>query len=482
LPDDVVLISTYELGHAPMQLASPLGFLARAGVAARGIDVAVEALDEAAVAGARLVAVAVPMHTALRLALRLLPRLRALNPAAHVCFYGLYAVLHEAELRAAGVDSVLGGEYEEALVALAQSIVRAPSPSPSPSPPASTPSPSPPASTRAPLVRLQFASPRRETLPPPARYARLLLPSGETRLAGYVEASRGCLHQCRHCPIPPVYDGRFFVVPRELVLEDVRAQVAAGARHVTFGDADFWNGPRHAMELVRALHREFPDVTFDATIKIEHLLKHREQVPELAALGCAFVVSAVETIDDRVLALLDKGHTRADVDAALALCDAAGLPLRPSLVPFTPWETLAGYRALLAWIDARGLADRIDPVHLTIRLLIPRGSKLLELDDVRALVGAFELNALSYAWQHPDPRMDALQRAAFGVVSAAGDDDPRVTIARVRELADAVARGESIDDARSAAHPRTAAQTHAHAHRHAHAPPRSPRLSESWFC
>ena len=123
---------------------------------------------------------------------------------------------------------------------------------------------------------------------------------------GYLEASRGCNHLCRHCPIPPVYGGRFFVVPQDVVLADARRRVDAGAAHLTLGDPDFLNGPRHAVAVARALHAAFPDVSFDFTAKVEHLLKHRALLPELRALGCAFVVSAAESLSDTVLAHLER--------------------------------------------------------------------------------------------------------------------------------------------------------------------------------
>jgi radical SAM superfamily enzyme YgiQ (UPF0313 family) len=456
---DILLLSTYELGHQPLHLASPLGFLERAGFRPRAIDLAVEALDEAQVARARLVGIAVPMHTATRLGLRAAARVRRLNPSAHLCFYGLYAPLHRALLEAAGAQSVIGGEYEAELVALVESLERAQTIA---------------RDDRAPirsitLQRLNFAAPQRNALPPLERYARLLAPDGE-RTAGYLEASRGCLHLCRHCPIPSVYDGRFFVVPSATVLDDARRQIAAGARHLTFGDPDFFNGPGHSMAIVRALHDQAPGVTFDVTIKIEHLLKHRALVPELERLGCAFIVSAVESLDDRVLAALDKGHTRADVEEALAITRDAGVALRPSLVPFTPWETLDGYRLLVDWIEARDLVDQIDPVHLSIRLLIPPRSKLLELDDVRALAGPLDAAQLGHGWAHPDPRMDALQRAVYAAVegAAACGEMPQRTVARVRSLALAAAEGRALTVEPARAAPAGGA--------------RSPHLSETWFC
>src|SRR5205085_4754265 len=128
-------------------------------------------------------------------------------------------------------------------------------------------------------------------LPELARYGKLRLADGSERLAGYTEASRGCRHRCRHCPIVPVYDGVFRVVQPEIVLADIRQQVAAGAQHITFGDPDFLNGPAHARKIVEAFHREFPLITYDATIKVEHLLQNADMLPLLRSPGCIFVTT-----------------------------------------------------------------------------------------------------------------------------------------------------------------------------------------------
>src|SRR5262249_48877012 len=142
---------------------------------------------------------------------------------------------------------------------------------------------------------------------------------------------------------------------------------------------------------------------FDVTAKIEHILRHRALLPELAELGCVFVVSAVESLSDRVLEILDKGHTRADVVTAIELTRAAGITLRPSLVPFTPWETLEGYLSLYQFVDEHQLWDAIDPVHMTIRLLVPPGSLLLDHPEMRPHLGELDAERLTWRWTHPDP-------------------------------------------------------------------------------
>ena len=213
------------------------------------------------------------MHTALRLGLEVAARARAVNPGAHVCFLGLYATLNAEFLFAHGGDSVIGGEAEAPLVALVAALERGDA-----GPLPAVARPGRPAAPH--LKRLDFPVPSRAGLPSIKKYAHVER-DGRMELAAYAEASRGCLHRCRHCPIPPVYGGRFFAVPREIVEADVRHQIEAGDRHVTFGDPDFLNGATHALAVARALHAEWPDVTFDVTAKIAHLLRHRAHLPEL---------------------------------------------------------------------------------------------------------------------------------------------------------------------------------------------------------
>ena len=287
-------------------------------------------------------------------------------------------------LQTLGVTHVIGGEFEKSLVDLigggngAGGVV---------------------------LDRLQFRVPDRAGLPELRQYAALMA-GGERKTVGYTEASRGCKHLCRHCPVVPVYEGRFRVVQRDVVLADARQQIASGAQHITFGDPDFLNGPGHANAVAEAFHAEFPGVTYDVTIKIEHLLKHRDLLPVLKRTGCLFITSAVESLDDRVLQLLAKGHTRADFLEALELTRAHGLTLAPTFVPFTPWTSKEDYLDLLSTIRELGLFGSVAPIQLAIRLLVPAGSKLLDLAEMNA--GDFDAEALSYRWEHPDPEMDQL--------------------------------------------------------------------------
>ncbi len=450
-PGAILLVACYELGHQPLAVAWPAAFLERAGYAPAVLDLSVEPFDAERVARARLVAISVPMHTALRLGAGVAARVRAANPRCHVAFYGLYASLNAGHLLAHGADSVLSGEAESALVDLAGRLEREPRATARPRPI---------------LAKLDFPVPSRTGLPALTRYAHVEK-GGRLELAGYVEASRGCKHLCRHCPIPPVYGGRFFVVPEAVVLADVRQQVAAGATHVTFGDPDFLNGPGHALRVARALHAEFPSLTFDVTAKVEHLLRHRDRLPELARLGCVFAVTAAESLSDTVLAHLAKGHTHADVVAALRAVRVAGIAPRPTWVPFTPWTALDDYRGLLDFVEDEGLVDAIDPVQYSIRLLVPPGSLLLESPALAPHLGPLVADAFHHRWTHPDPRMDRLAGAVAALVAEAADrrEDPATTFDRIRRLADETAGAPP----RAAVAPRPERE-------------RPPRLTEPWFC
>jgi radical SAM family protein len=424
----VVLISTYDLGRQPFGLASPAAWLREAGADVVCVDVSRAKLPVDDVRAADLVAWFLPMHTATRLALDVIDHVRRVNPSAHLCAYGLYAPLNADVLRAHGVETILGAEFEEELVRVASLPSRGSGGFRLQTEVAEGFNPADP------LPHLQFRVPDRRGLPSLAKYAGLQ-DGDRLKVAGYTEASRGCKHRCRHCPIVPVYDGRFRAIPVDVVLADIRAQVAAGAEHITFGDPDFFNGPRHAGAIVDALHREWPTVSYDVTIKIEHLRQHRDLLPRLRETGCAFVTSAVESIDDRVLAMLEKGHTRADFEWVAEECARLGLTLSPTFVAFTPWTTLDGYCELLQAIDCLALVDAVAPVQYAIRLLIPQGSRMLELPDVRAVVTHFDARWLTYAWRHADPRVDSLQRAIEALVGSRPGPPRAEVFARVWALA-----------------------------------------------
>ena len=439
-PGAILLISCYELGHRPIGLTRPLRALEEAGFTPDVIDIAVESLDVEKVERARFIGISVPMHTALRLGISLLHRIRQINPDVSICMYGLYATLNADYLLSHGVDFCISGEASTQLVGLVESLVK---------------------EEQSEVQEPDFSI---AELPPLELYAQFEN-DGEVRTVGYTETTHGCKHLCTHCPIPPVYDGRFLAVQRDTVLAEIHEQVVEGATHITFGDPDFLNGPTHGLRILRAMHETFPSLTFDFTTKVEHILKNREHFPEFAQLGCRFVISAVEALNERVLTILEKHHTRADVEEAIDIVHGAGIALRPTWVPFTPWTTLEDYLEILQFIDTHRLVYHVDPVQYTVRLLIPPGSYLLNRPEVETLSLTLDEAAFSYAWSHPDARMDELHKTVNDLVEndARAGVDALETFYRIWALA---------ADMQGQAPPKQRGDVHLPA----------PRLTEAWFC
>lgn len=442
----IALCSTYDLGRQPFGLASPAAWLRQAGFSVACHDLSREPKGEGGLTDVDLVAFHLPMHTATRMALAVAQRLRTARPELPLLFYGLYAPLCAETLgQFAAPVGIIGGEVEAAVVEAVAALV------------AGEGAPAP----RTVLERFKLLTPDRSDLPPLARYTALRLPDGTARVVGYTEASRGCKHHCRHCPVVPVYRGRVRLVDPEVVAADIAQQVAAGAQHITFGDPDFLNGPDHALTVARRLAAVHPGITFDVTVKVSHLLAHEESVAELATLGCLFITSAFESFEDPVLDHLAKRHTAADLRRAVEVCGRAGIAVCPTFVPFTPWTTLDGVVALFEQVAELDLVEAVAPVQYTLRLLLPPGSLLLEEIDA----GPLDPAALVHPWRHPEPVLDTLQqRLTEAVVAGQRAGFPRALLYdRLRALVwEAAGRGvaEPVRTARTAV----------------------PYLEEPWFC
>ena len=411
------------------------------------LDLAVEAFDTARVSGIDAIAFSVPMDTAMRLAVSAAETIRESNPDLPIAFYGLYAGIGQERSLDGLADVLLVGEYETGLLDWLAGIGDG---------------------TRSSGIlehtgKSDFRVPDRSTLPSNHEYAMLEW-DGTTRHAAAVEASHGCRHRCRHCPIPVVYDGRMRVVGADVVLADIDQLVAAGIAHVTFADPDFLNAPRYSIDILREAHAAHPDVTFDVTVKVEHVLKHRDVWAELSDLGVLFVVSAFESVDEETLLILDKSHTVADMAQALEVLRTAGIHVRPTWLPFMPWTTPSDLASLVEFLDEHHLWTSTDPVQLGIKLLMPEGSLLERHPAVIPFLDSYDSKALTWKWSFQDPEAELLQRELEAIAAAASDcgEEALPTLSSMRQMiAHATDRelGPIADPG-----------------------PKAPRLTESWFC
>jgi radical SAM superfamily enzyme YgiQ (UPF0313 family) len=442
------LISTYELGHQPIHLALPAAELAASGVEVRSLDLSVDQFDLGMLEDVDAVAFSVPMHTAMRLATEVASNVRTARPELPIAFYGLYAAVGREWTMGRVADLVISGEYLPELAAWARSfddgrerangvVVGLERPSPT--------------------------TPDRSGLPGHDRYARLEW-EGEARLAAAVEASRGCRHRCRHCPIPVVYDGRIRLAGIEPVLADIESLVADGVQHVTFSDPDFFNAPRYSTDILRAAHSAHPGLTFDVTVKVEHVLAHSSLWPELSGLGLLFVVSAFESVDEGTLQILDKGHTVDDMTRAIQVLRESGIYVRPTWLPFLPWTDPHDLVRLAQFIDAQQLWSATDPVQLAIKLLIPEGSLLEHHPLVTPFLQRYEPMTLTWAWEFEHATTELLHKQ-LDAIAADGSDCGAEALDTLREMRSAIAQEAGVD---LGPMPDPGEST--------------PRLSESWFC
>ncbi len=359
----ILLVSTYELGNQPINLGYLASFLLDEELVVK--DLSIEDLSDEDIMYSDAIVMSVPMHTAFMLSSILLTRVRAISRSIPVAFFGLSAHLGRDLLSENQVNALFSGECEEEVSRWIRSI--------------KTQKQDAQSLNKINFIgwqRIKLTQPNRKILPPLENYSKLQI-CNTTYLVGSLETTRGCSHKCTHCPVPVVYNGRVRKIETEIVLADLDQLIQDGAEHISFLDPDFLNMPAHAIEVAKQLHLKYPALKFDATIKIEHILKHQTTIEYLAGFGMTSVISAIECVDDKVLSYLDKGHTASDVEAAIQFLKSLGVELYPSFVPFTPWSTPESVADIIRFSLNNKIIHNIDPIHLTIRLLVPQGSLIL---------------------------------------------------------------------------------------------------------
>ena len=257
--------------------------------------------------------------------------------------------------------------------------------------------------------------PNRQIFPDISNYAHLVDGSNNL-IAGSVETTYGCKHSCTHCPVPISFNGTFKTYSLEKIVSDVENQVNQGAKHISFNDPDFFNGPIHALKILESLNEKFPSITYDSTIKVEHILKYKKYFKELSSLNMVFVISAFETTNDLVLSILEKNHTSNDLNNSIEISQDFGIDIRPTWMPFSPWTELNDLSNIVKLIEKYELRETVDPIQLTIKLLIPKHSLIIKKPEINKYLGNYEKNSLSFKWKYENNDVEKLQSSLFDFI------------------------------------------------------------------
>lgn len=407
----ILLVSNFEGGFQPMTVASAITPLKEAGFDVSVLDTYVDGILEEKFAEPDMVAISIPLFDALFAGIEIANRVRAINPKAHITFFGQYATINAYRLAGKYGNSCVTGEWEVPLVALARHL-------------SGDEQLMLPGLVTGEMVekgeqihpymaREKFHLPTRDMLPPLYKYPQVQVDKlvGSKQIVGTTEIARGCHHKCLYCSVFAAYDGKVFLVDEDLVVEDVRNLVNGGMTHLTFIDADFFNAKHHGIKVLRRLHEEFPNLTYDFTTRVDHILENKETLTEMAGLNVSFITSALEFPTQEVLDAVAKHTSLEDIEEAVAFLLSTGIKLNPTFIMFNPWIQLEDMVAFREFVEKNGLDEIIDPIQYETRLHLYKGSPLLNTPSVQAL----ELtdNEFHVDWKHPDPRVDELYFASL---------------------------------------------------------------------
>jgi ribosomal protein S12 methylthiotransferase len=180
------------------------------------------------------------------------------------------------------------------------------------------------------------------------------------RHLAYLKVSEGCDRLCTFCAIPYMR-GPHVTKPIEKVVAEARELAADGVRELnlvaqdmTYYGVDLYGRPRLA-ELLRELDQvegldwirvlyNYPNYFTDELYEV--LGSARKVIP--------YLDMPLQHINDRMLKLMNRRHTRAETEAIVARLRASlpGLVLRTTFIVGFPGETDAEFAELLAYVEA----------------------------------------------------------------------------------------------------------------------------------
>ena len=426
----VLLLSFYDLGKQPKIISEIFNKLNSNSTEIDFIDYSLESM-EVQLNRYDAIGIYASMHTATVLATQYLSNK---NVPDKIFTFGLYGrVLSDSDSRIKYIENIEHNELDEYLNLITNDD-----------------------------YSLKETIPDRSIFPEISKYARLINGMDET-LTGSVETTYGCKHLCTHCPVPIQFKGRFKTFSEKKIIDDISNQIELGAAHISFNDADFFNGPKYSLKILEKLNNEFPSVTYDSTIKVQHIIKYKDYFKELNNLNMLFVISAFETTNDLVLEILQKNHSARDLDESIEISKVNNIDIRPTWMPFTPWTETTDLHNIIKLIEKYQLRETVDPIQLTIKLLIPKHSLIIDRPEIKKYLGRYDTESFSYRWSYEDIKVDQLQKSLFNYVVENEELDEKDQYMGLVYLIQDLTENNII-------------YSHNYTYRDV------PKLSETWFC
>ncbi|MDP5276631.1 arsinothricin biosynthesis radical SAM protein ArsL [Chengkuizengella axinellae] len=403
---NVLLVSTFEGGFQPTTIATAATSLMKEGFNVSVLDTYVDGIIEDKFQGNDLIAISVPLFDAVHAGIEIAKLAAKVNPEAHITFFGQHATINATRLAGKYSDSCICGEWEYPLTLLTKHLngdIQEDLPGVLSGEQAMKGN-----SIHPYMSRDHLDVPSRHILPPLHKYPqkqinRLL---GSEQIVGSTEIARGCHHKCLYCSVFAAYDGKVILVNEEIVIQDVKNLVEGGMTHLTFVDADFFNAKYHGIKILRKLHQQFPNLTYDFTTRVDHILENKETLAEMKQLGVKFITSALEFPSKEVLDAVAKDTSIEDITEAIAYLREIDIKLNPTFIMFNPWTSLDDIVTFRTFVEDNALGDLVDPIQYETRLYLYKGSPLLHKESIQSLdLTEYEFH---YDWKHPDPKLDEL--------------------------------------------------------------------------
>jgi len=398
----VALISTYETGFQPLIISTAAAALLQNDITPAVYDLYMDKSDRSGIMDHEFYGIGLTLFDSLQGGVAIAAEIRAENPDAHICFYGPYADLNKERLMRYGNSCILG-DWERPLTRLARVVLAG----------------NDKEWTRMPRVyslanrgakaeydRSYCVVPARHLLPPIHTYSNTFIENILDRkmAVGNVETTRGCHHKCKFCSVYATSGTKVKFADPEVIMADVDQLVKQGVEHITFVDAEYINNIKFSLDIVNRIHDKYPQLTYDFTTRIDHVVENEAAISEFKNTGCIAITTSIEFPRKDILEKLDKGITSQHILKGMEILKRNEIKVHTTFVTFNPWTDLEGLMNLSFFIKDNDLEDVIDPIQYETRLHIYKGSPLLNDGTLSGLT--LHEQDFHYEWEHPDPQVE----------------------------------------------------------------------------